>query len=449
LSFWKVNIANIMSTLERLGASPRKSFGQNFLVDGNMAKWIVAQVAIEPGDHIVEIGPGLGALTANFAQLGVSATLLEKDKLLAQFIESSFPADRIRVIRGDALDCDVREFFPLGAVKVVGNLPYYLSTPILFHFTADPCPFERLVFTIQREVAARLVAEPSTKEYGAISVLLQAKWKIERLRTLAPSLFFPRPQVESAVIRLTRRLPQEAPEIDWSQFNRLVKAGFAERRKQLRKNLGKLYPMIAIDEALAAIELSGACRAEELPGEKWLGLAKRILPSAIEASDTAEGLAVVDENDRPVGAADRRTVHEKDLRHRAVHVFITNPAGELFLQKRSWRKDRYPYCWDSSAAGHVSAGETYDDCGRRELAEELGVSVRLERIGTVAASEKTGQEFVWIYRGSYDGPIDANPSEIEMGGFFRLATIDTWIDKRPQDFAPGFLECYRAVRSQF
>jgi 16S rRNA (adenine1518-N6/adenine1519-N6)-dimethyltransferase len=442
-----VNIANIMSTLERLGASPRKSLGQNFLLDGNMARWIVAQLAVTPGDHVVEIGPGLGALTANFAEEGVSATLLEKDKLFAQFIEDRFGTDRIKVIKGDALEFDVRDFFPLGTVKVIGNLPYYLSTPILFHFTTDPCPFECLVFTLQREVADRLVASPATKDYGAISVLLQAKWNIARLRRLSPTLFFPRPQVESAVVRLSRR--DFTPEIDWTQFTRLVKAGFAERRKQLRKNLSRHYPLAAIDEAITAAGLSGTCRAEELPREKWLELAGRIFPSAIEPSgQEEEELAVVDENDRPTGAADRQTVHAKDLRHRAVHVFVTNRERELFLQKRSWRKDRYPRCWDSSAAGHVSAGETYDDCAGRELTEELGISVGLDRIGAVGASENTGQEFIQIYRGNHDGPIECSPSEIEMGGFFRLATIDTWMEKRPADFAPGFLECYRTVRSR-
>jgi 16S rRNA (adenine1518-N6/adenine1519-N6)-dimethyltransferase len=110
----------------------------------------------------VEIGPGLGALTANFSQSGVSATLLEKDKLFAEFVENTFSGDRIRVVKGDALECDVRDFFPLGTVKAIGNLPYYASTPILFHFTADPSPFERLVFTVQREVADRLVAIPKS-----------------------------------------------------------------------------------------------------------------------------------------------------------------------------------------------------------------------------------------------------------------------------------------------
>ncbi|HEX3444228.1 MAG TPA: NUDIX domain-containing protein [Chthoniobacterales bacterium] len=131
-----------------------------------------------------------------------------------------------------------------------------------------------------------------------------------------------------------------------------------------------------------------------------------------------------------------------------MHLFILNRDRELFLQKRSWRKDQHPQRWDSSAAGHVDAGESYDDCAGRELSEELGISTDLDRIGAIAASHKTGQEFISIYRGSHDGPIRYNALEIETGGFFRLATIDIWIEKRSEDFAPGFLECYRAVRSR-
>ena len=442
-----MSISSIVSTLERLGASPRKSFGQNFLHDKNMAKWIVDQLAITPGDHVVEIGPGLGALTANFTQSGVSATLLEKDKLFAEFVKNTFSGDRIRVVKGDALECDLREFFPLGTVKVVGNLPYYASTPILFHFTADPCPFERLVFTVQREVADRLVASPETKEYGAMSVVLQTRWNIARLRVLAPSLFFPRPQVDSAVIRLLRKPGKETPELDWSRFSRLVKAGFAERRKQLRKNLGKLFSLEGIDSAFTAIGLTRSCRAEELSQKKWIELAYRLIPSQAEGSHPTEKLALVDDADRPIGTAERQRIHEQGLLHRAVHLFILNRDGELFLQKRSWRKDRYPHRWDSSAAGHVDAGESYETCALRELSEELGISVNVDRIGAVPASDKTGQEFISIYRGGHDGPMAYNPSEIETGGFFRLATIDVWIENRPEDFAPGFLECYRAVRS--
>jgi len=135
----------------------------------------------------------------------VSATLLEKDKLFAEFVENTFSSDRIRVVKGDALECDVRDFFPLGTVKAVGNLPYYASTPILFHFSADPSPFERLVFTVQREVADRLVATPETKEYGASAFCCKRGGISPGLRVLAAALFFPRPQVDSAVIRLLRK----------------------------------------------------------------------------------------------------------------------------------------------------------------------------------------------------------------------------------------------------
>jgi 16S rRNA (adenine1518-N6/adenine1519-N6)-dimethyltransferase len=156
---------------------------------------------------------------------------------------------------------------------------------------------------------------------------------------------------------------------------------------------------------------------------------------------------LVDDSDRPIGAADRQAIHNQGLRHRAVHLFIVNRNHELFLQKRSWRKDQHAHRWDSSAAGHVDAGESNDDCAIRELSEELGISAALERIGAIPASDKTGQEFISIYRGSHDDPIGYNALEIETGGFFRLGTIDAWIAKRPEDFAPGFLECYRAVRS--
>jgi len=377
----------------------------------------------------------------------VSATLLEKDKLFAKFVENTFSDNRIRVVKGDALDCDIRDFFALGAVKVVGNLPYYASTPILFHFTADPSPFERLVFTVQREVADRLVATPKTKEYGAISVLLQAKWSIVRLRVLAPTLFFPRPQVDSAVIQFLRKPAREMPEIDWPQFSRLVKTGFGERRKQLRKNLTKLFPIDALENAFTFAGLSSSCRAEELSGRKWFELAHQLIPSFGEGSHPTEKLVLVDDFDRPMGSADRRAIHDQGLRHRAVHLFIVNRDHELFLQKRSWRKDQHANRWDSSAAGHVDAGESYDDCASRELSEELGITADLERIGSITASDKTGQEFISIYRGSHDGPIRYNALEIETGGFFKLGTIDVWIEKRPEDFAPGFLECYRAVRS--
>jgi 16S rRNA (adenine1518-N6/adenine1519-N6)-dimethyltransferase len=126
-----------------------------------------------------------------------------------------------------------------------------------------------------------------------------------------------------------------------------------------------------------------------------------------------------------------------------VHILIFNAAGELFLQKRSRLKDRHPNVWDSSAAGHVDAGEEYDDAAARELDEELGITATLERIIKLPASENTGHEFIWLYRGQHNGPFRLARREIDYGEFFPPAIVTAWLKARPNDFAPGFVECWR------
>ena len=129
-----------------------------------------------------------------------------------------------------------------------------------------------------------------------------------------------------------------------------------------------------------------------------------------------------------------------------VHCSIFNRKGEIYLQKRSRWKDRHPGQWDSSAAGHVNAGEQYDDAARRELHEELGITAAMERILKLPASQRTGQEFIWLYRARHDGPFQLARSEIEAGEFFPPQIISAWIDAHPEEFAPGFVECWRAFR---
>jgi 16S rRNA (adenine1518-N6/adenine1519-N6)-dimethyltransferase len=143
-----------MSTLVSLGASPRKSLGQNFLHDKNLASWIVEKLEIEVGDTVLEVGPGLGALTEEIMRCGVSATLLEKDRAFTKYLRERFQNAPVDVIEGDALAYDTRIEFLRRPVKIIGNLPYYLSSALLFHFSADPCPFERMVFTVQKEMSA-------------------------------------------------------------------------------------------------------------------------------------------------------------------------------------------------------------------------------------------------------------------------------------------------------
>jgi 16S rRNA (adenine1518-N6/adenine1519-N6)-dimethyltransferase len=441
-----MNITEIMSTLHDLGVSPRKSFGQNFLHDKNIAAWIVEKLDLRPLDQVIEIGSGLGALTEEILHSGVSATLLEKDRAFAGYLRKKFADTKIDVIEGDALEYDTRRDFIRQPAKVVGNLPYYASSQLLFHFCAEPCPYDRMVLTVQKEMGDRLSASPGTKEYGSLSVIIQHRWRVAKLKTLSPSVFLPRPRVESAVLLMTRREAGELEEVDPIGFAEVVRAGFSKRRKQVRNSLSSYNDSSSIPEVLRTVDLPPTVRAEDISLEKWIKIVNTLRPSVVYGANPSEHLTVVDENDQALGPLDRKTIHRKNLCHRAVHVFIFNRLGELFLQKRSHRKDNFPRRWDSSAAGHVDAGEGYRECAIREVAEEIGLNCSLSKIGAVPASEMTGNEFIEIFRADSDAPLSLNVHEIETGGFFTLPMIDRWIAERPSDFAPGFVECYQAVR---
>ena len=444
-----MTLSEIKSHLEQIGMEPTRSLGQNFLHDQNLADWITAQLALKPGEPWIELGPGLGALTEFAMKRSTNALLIEKDGRMCHVLRERFPS--VEIVHGDAGEFDVRDLFARGPVKVMGNLPYYVSSQILFQFTAEPSPVKTLVFTLQKELAERLAAGPRTKAYGALTLLIGRRWEVSYLRTLSGKVFYPAPKVESAVVSLTPRTPGNLPECDGAQFTRLVKKGFAQRRKLLRKNLVdqvKDWPALATH--LGVLETA---RAEELSLEQWIALTNFVTgnlapPASATAAQDVHGeiFDVVDENDRVISQASRHEVHRRGLRHRAVHVFVFNRRGDLFLQKRSRWKDKHPGQWDSSAAGHVNAGDTFADTAPREIHEELGVEVRPEEIATLAACENTGWEFVRLFRAEHEGPFNLPPAEIESGAFFSVEQITRWITARPQDFAPGFLECWRVFR---
>jgi 16S rRNA (adenine1518-N6/adenine1519-N6)-dimethyltransferase len=454
-----VKLSAIRAALTELQVTPSKTLGQNFLHDQNLARWIVGQLDAGPGDHLVEIGPGLGALTGAVLETGASLTALEKDGRLAAFLRERFRGqDRLQVEHIDALDFDVRTLWPRRPVKIFGNLPYYISTPLLFHFASPAAPVERAIFLLQRELAARIAARgPGNKDYGILSVIIGRRWRVELLRVLPASVFLPVPKVDSALIRLVPRTADELPPCDVPTFDRLVRTGFAQRRKQLRKLLAQDFPASA---ALSWPAVAARCgfgegaRGEELTLRQWIELANAVRPVVPAAAQNAsqEMFDVVDEQDRPIRVEARGVVHARNLRHRAVHLFVFNAAGELFLQRRSPWKDKHPSKWDSSAAGHVDSGETYVGAARRELAEELGLtpeaaaSVRLDEIGGLEARETTGWEFIRVYRVEHDGPFRWPAEEVEWGGFFPVPVVEAWRSAHPEDFAPGFLECWRLWR---
>ncbi len=446
-----MKLSTITASLAQIGMRPTRSLGQNFLHDQNLAEWIVTQSDIQPDEAWVELGPGLGALTEFALPRSPRGLLIEKDGRLVKFLRERFPD--VEIIHGDATEFDVRELFARGPVKVLGNLPYYVSSQILFAYTAEPSPVSTLVFTLQKELAERLSAKPRTKAYGALTLLIGRQWRVKYLRTLPGSVFTPAPTIESGIVIFTPRPPDEVPACDGPRFTTLVKQGFSQRRKQLRKMLasnGIDWP--ALCAHLGVLE---TCRAEELSLEQWIALTNFVTGSsaptgAAHAQDIhGEMFDVVDGEDRVTTQMSRHEVHRQKLLHRAVHIFVFNARGELFLQRRSRWKDMHPRRWDSSAAGHVNAGQTYEETAPRELEEELGVSAPVEEIGSLPATEQTGWEHVRLYRAAHEGPFKLHPAEIETGGFFTLDQVERWTDARPEDFANGFLACWRlfAARS--
>ena len=441
-----MKLSDILATLREIRVSPAKTLGQNFLHDQNLARWIVDQAQITSDDYVVEIGPGLGALTRFILEKGAHVLAIEKDARLAGFLRTHFPNQRLEILDSDALKFDPRSLFAHRTVKLLGNLPYNVSSVLLLRFLEQPSPISLLLLMLQKEVAERLSASPSTHDYGALTLRVQLHHHVKYLRTVPATVFFPRPEVDSAVVRILPRDPLELPLHDDQLLRRLVRAGFSQRRKQLRKLIREHIK--DWDTVSRRLNIGANARAEELSLPQWIALANCIAPPP--DPDTAvnrnERFPIVDKKDRILRYANRSEVHGNNLRHRAVHILIFNEAGELYLQQRSRWKDRHPLKWDSSAAGHVAFRESYDETARRELKEELGTTVPLHKVSKVSASQRTDHEFIWLYRGLTSGDLVPDNSEIEQGAFFRPAVIDGWTSARPEDFAPGFLECWKAYR---
>jgi 16S rRNA (adenine1518-N6/adenine1519-N6)-dimethyltransferase len=240
------------------GHQPRKRFGQNFLADPHYVSRIVEAIDPRPGDNVVEIGPGLAALTGALIERAGRIVAIEIDRDLAARLRERFAADRLALHEADALAFD---FSSLGDnLRVVGNLPYNISSPLLFRLAACATQLRDIHVMLQREVVARMTAQPGTPDYGRLTVMLQARFRVSRLFTVPAGAFRPAPKVESAVARLVP-LGADRPSIaDGALFARIVAAAFGQRRKTLRNALSPL-----IDEAsLRASGIDPGARGETL-----------------------------------------------------------------------------------------------------------------------------------------------------------------------------------------
>ncbi len=438
----------IREALLHAGVMPSKQLGQNFLIDPNMARWIVAQLEITADDAVVEVGPGTGALSEHLVGQVRRLILIEFDARLAESLKERFRDEpSVEVHHADGAKFDGRTLFKHRPLKFLGNLPYSCGGAILKNLLSRPHPFTRAVIMLQKEVIDRLAAQPGTKDYGILSLRTQANWEVKPLRTVPPDAFYPQPKIDSAVAVLTPRI-SGLPVFDYRLFDELIRRGFAQRRKQLKKQLPDGPPW---EEITVMLGVSTTVRGEELTLAKWVNLTRAYDPHPLKdvPQKAGEIFDVVDANDEVTGTATRAEVHAQMLIHRAVHVFVFNKRGDLLLQKRSLLKDLCPGLWDSSVSGHLDAGEAYDAAAVRELDEEMGIALDWppEEIARLTPCPETGWEHVRLYRARYDGNIRFPAAEVDAALWFPLGEIAAWIAGRPSDFAPGFLKCWEKFNS--
>jgi 16S rRNA (adenine1518-N6/adenine1519-N6)-dimethyltransferase len=249
------------------GHQPRKRFGQHFLVDRHFIDRIVSSIDPKPGDAIVEIGPGLGALTDRLIANAGRIAAIEIDRDLAARLRERHGPAELTLVEGDALDAD---FATLGrGLRIVGNLPYNISSPLMFHLATFEEALRDVHVMLQKEVVDRMTAAPATADYGRLSVMLQCRFAIERLFVVPPGAFRPPPKVDSAVARLTP-LRDRAPDIgDFDLFSRIVAAAFSQRRKTLRNALSS----IASTTQIEAAAIDPGVRGETLGVDAFVRLA--------------------------------------------------------------------------------------------------------------------------------------------------------------------------------
>lgn len=266
--------------LRRHGLRPKQSWGQNFLGDEEVLSDIAAALELRSGEPVVELGPGLGHLTRLLAATGARVFAVERDRDMVQVLQrEAIPG--VVVVPGNAATVDFAQVAGSPEVAVAGNLPYHLTSPILFRLLEQRPHVSRAVFTLQKEVVERLAASPGGRDYGLLSVVLGLYFEPEHLFDIPARYFHPPPKVDSAVLRLVRRAQPLAPVVDEARFLRVVKAGFAQRRKTLLNSLKSdrtLGPPEALLTALEAAGIEPMRRAETLSPEEFAAL-ERALPA--------------------------------------------------------------------------------------------------------------------------------------------------------------------------
>lgn len=255
---------------------PRKRFGQHFLTNPRILSRIVDALEPSPGDRVLEIGPGRGALTAELVARGASVTAIEVDRDLVPLLREKFAA--VNVVEGDALELDWHEVMGRQAFLLTGNIPYNITSPLLDKALLPPRP-ARIVFLVQKEVADRITATPGSSDYGALTVGLQTVATAERLFKVPAGAFNPPPKVDSAVVRLVPRGSRPIPDHEVAEFRRFVTGLFGFRRKQLIRGLRELtdWPAEKVSAVIARLSADASARPEVLEPSQFVALFRELV----------------------------------------------------------------------------------------------------------------------------------------------------------------------------
>ncbi len=260
---------------KRFDIKMSKKLGQNFLIKRGIVDEIVKAADLQAGEPVLEIGPGIGTLTQGLAQNGANVTAIELDTRLLEVLDTTLAQySNVNIVHGDVLKLDVPSIMNHEPFKVVANLPYYITTPIIMSLLESRLPIERLVVMVQKEVALRMVAKPGTKDYGALSVAVQYYTKPDIILDVPPKSFLPAPAVTSSVIRCVLRDKPPVDVIDEKLFFRVVKAGFAQRRKTFANTMKTTgLSKDRIEELLVKANIDGQRRGETFTLQEFADVA--------------------------------------------------------------------------------------------------------------------------------------------------------------------------------
>ena len=269
-----MNKKQLVALMESLGVAPSKKLGQNFLVDANFIESIVRAAKIRPGDRILEVGPGFGALTGELLKTGAEVTAIEFDRKLAAWLRECYKNTSLRLIEGDACKVDIPSIYGEDTpFRLISNLPYSAGTVIVANMLTLKTPPSEMLVMLQKEVGMRLAAAAGDEEYGALSVRVQCMYEVAAVRVAPPDLFYPRPEVDSVILRLTLRADRPDPVL-FQRLTTLVRLSFAHRRKKMFKQACAGVPPDRLAAAMASAGIDPDIRAEKISPPLFLKLAQ-------------------------------------------------------------------------------------------------------------------------------------------------------------------------------